>query len=764
MPANVNLEERMIQQGVFVPAKAKRTTPVKIYRVSSENTDGGPGSGNFGHKGVEGQIGGSAPASNTGKITDTMKSARKPVSVAKPAEQDVRKAFEGSTDATISLMNKYQNEVDKAEAAGDKAKAEEIRTQWKKEHAENLEGRLKSLGTYMEDGYYIPERDLDDESAEIFQRDKVNVQSGCFDMKPVRSTGSRDNVPATGLSNRYVKLSEEEVKSRLASQAEKTGYDQTLGGISSSDERCISTYTYATPANAALRRGETNEQAEQLKKILDRTVSPQRTVYRGVTGEFADKLSRLKEGETVTDKGFMSTSYDKDVAKSFAGDNGVTLQIDVPSGYGHSLSVGSYSLKPEEYEVLLNAGCTLKVVEKNGKEIKCVASFDDTRSDGKDTKQGVGVLVIKDGKFLTGYRNGLYGNGQLGGPGGHVEEGESLATAALRETDEEFGIIPMNLIPLGYGEIDELGIRPFTFLCTEYIGEIHSTDNEMSDLAFRTPEEVEDADKFRPFENSISLLMQEINKSSEKLSGTIDNSDGISYNKVTDNNKDGGKGSGNFGHKGVKGQVGGSAPADETSENEQEKGNDKSAEKGEEPVNPTIEITPAKNSQKSVNEESYKKQNSKGSSSENEKSENDKPKTLDGIHGFTKFERVGNVLKVANDTIISKGKKGSTLTLVAGDLVDVFVFAGKGSNEPLKLADEMAKTYHNSPSDWSKSSGFGYVRNEKGEEFPAEVHWFSTEELGQTGWKWKPEGSKKKIAKLTKQGGGSNGNTKGKVS
>ena len=54
---------------------------------------------------------------------------------------------------------------------------------------------------------------------------------------------------------------------------------------------------------------------------------------------------------------------------------------------------------------------------------------------------GVHVLLERDGRVLlmrragTGFFDGLYSL-----PGGHVEEGESLRTTAVREMREELGI------------------------------------------------------------------------------------------------------------------------------------------------------------------------------------------------------------------------------------------------------------------------------------------------------------------------------------
>lgn len=60
-------------------------------------------------------------------------------------------------------------------------------------------------------------------------------------------------------------------------------------------------------------------------------------------------------------------------------------------------------------------------------------------------KVGVGLLVIKDGKVLWGKRKGSFGEGLYGGVGGHVEYGETVQQAILRELDEECGIKVKNV-------------------------------------------------------------------------------------------------------------------------------------------------------------------------------------------------------------------------------------------------------------------------------------------------------------------------------
>ncbi len=53
---------------------------------------------------------------------------------------------------------------------------------------------------------------------------------------------------------------------------------------------------------------------------------------------------------------------------------------------------------------------------------------------------GIGVFVVKDGRFLLGRRRGSHGEGEWSLPGGHLEFAESFAEAARREVREEVNV------------------------------------------------------------------------------------------------------------------------------------------------------------------------------------------------------------------------------------------------------------------------------------------------------------------------------------
>lgn len=133
---------------------------------------------------------------------------------------------------------------------------------------------------------------------------------------------------------------------------------------------------------------------------------------------------------------------------------------------------------------------------------------------------GVGVIVVKDGKILTGTRLKGKGIGLIGGPGGHIERGESPKQAAARETFEEFRIKPRTLVKIGSKL--ELGdeavndnaehLRSTIYLCTDFNGEPECDGIEMAAPMWRDINDLglmEDR-LFKPFADGLSLLKEKV--------------------------------------------------------------------------------------------------------------------------------------------------------------------------------------------------------------------------------------------------------------
>ena len=170
------------------------------------------------------------------------------------------------------------------------------------------------------------------------------------------------------------------------------------------------------------------------------------------------------------------------------------------------------------------------------------AYYGDNKTDAAEVR-GVGVLVVKDGRVLCGRRT--Y-NGQICGPGGHIEDGETPAAAAIRETQEEFGITPTSLELLGQLEgLDAEYGEPYIYVCTEYDGvprckSYEMTEPEWLDTKGRVASRIFGA-MFPPFRESLKLLQNQDLRDNNRLTSG-EKSDRMTVEKKSD----GGPGSGRY--------------------------------------------------------------------------------------------------------------------------------------------------------------------------------------------------------------------------
>lgn len=159
---------------------------------------------------------------------------------------------------------------------------------------------------------------------------------------------------------KYTKITEKEAISKIPK-----GF--TLNGVSNIEARELQNYTHFTPYNKFLREGGdvlSKKETATIKKVIDRTNSDAGTFYRGVQGEFANKLNSMKIGDTFTEKSFMSTSSDFSVAENFAGEEGVIMKIISKGGPGKSIFIESSEFGSES-ETLFNVNSKLKLIGKN---------------------------------------------------------------------------------------------------------------------------------------------------------------------------------------------------------------------------------------------------------------------------------------------------------------------------------------------------------------------------------------------------------------
>ncbi len=232
----------------------------------------------------------------------------------------------------------------------------------------------------------------------------------------------------------------------------------------------------------------------------------------------------LKKSEEFTINDLLNEEDDLDIAG--------LLGIDLPGGEEETVT-----------EEAQNSGINaLPIQNTTDTETKASGTRNASIWARKDTsdvkKEGVGVLVVKDGKILVGDRRDGKG---ICGPGGHIEPGEGIQEAAAREALEEFNIIPAELLPLGMTEAVPPELSSHIFLCTEFYQLPFVANPEIENGRFASLDELsheshEGERLFTPFGESLGLLLSAL---------------GIRTDKGNSN-------SGNHNHKGRPGQLGGS--------------------------------------------------------------------------------------------------------------------------------------------------------------------------------------------------------------
>lgn len=130
---------------------------------------------------------------------------------------------------------------------------------------------------------------------------------------------------------------------------------------------------------------------------------------------------------------------------------------------------------------------------------------EEINSEGKDKgdAKAAAIIVTDDDRILCAKRTD---NGLICGGGGHIEEGESSATAAIRELDEEFGIIPNTMEFLGTLEGTDNHLKTDVFLTNDYQGVPKADDDEMTGTGWLSLGVLRNLKLFPAFEESLKFL------------------------------------------------------------------------------------------------------------------------------------------------------------------------------------------------------------------------------------------------------------------
>ena len=472
------------------------------------NNDGGPGSGNFGHKGVKGQVGGSAPSSG-GTSGSSSWGAK--------CDKDCEEALKMPNNKQAAALYKcgYMSQDDALAAMNDGSISE---------HTKAYYDLLKKNGDTT------PTKPLSDN--EGLDYSEVNT----------KWNGNWEDARIENIKN-LTKCSDEDAIT----------YNDELQTWFSGSWR----YADTTVLNKFI--DEDHAYNGKLYRGLHLEHNPHGKTESEIHERYDELMFELRR--TGVYKGIgqnQSWSTNKEVSLQFSHPE----WDDEDSVVLHCLKnrtsspVNSISSKGED-EVLSHSKAVwtvLRIDERQDKStgkrsadvylIEKGSYLDGVEKHDSADPTASAVIVVKDGYILCGDR----ANGEgICGPGGHIEKGEKPDKAAIREAAEEFSILPKNLQKVGVFS-DDTGNTTMLYFTDEFFGEPETDNREMFDARWMSLKELSKEDLFPPFENSLNTLISLLTQ------------DNPSVKIKLSNNTDGGAGSGNHGHKGIPGQKGGSAP------------------------------------------------------------------------------------------------------------------------------------------------------------------------------------------------------------
>ena len=113
-------------------------------------------------------------------------------------------------------------------------------------------------------------------------------------------------------------------------------------------------------------------------------------------------------------------------------------------------------------------------------DFKNLESVDEVDWDAwEPTETAVICYIFKDGKVLLINKKTGLGKGKVNAPGGRIETGEMPIEAAVRETQEETGLTPLNVKQTGTLSFifrDGYSLKGFVFFADDFSGDLTETD------------------------------------------------------------------------------------------------------------------------------------------------------------------------------------------------------------------------------------------------------------------------------------------------
>lgn len=98
-------------------------------------------------------------------------------------------------------------------------------------------------------------------------------------------------------------------------------------------------------------------------------------------------------------------------------------------------------------------------------------------------KQNTLCILLKGDQVLLAMKKRGFGEGKWNGVGGKPNEGENIQAAAIREVQEEIGVIPENLAHVATVYYEPYEVEMFVYLVKKWYGEPRETE-EMAPMWF----------------------------------------------------------------------------------------------------------------------------------------------------------------------------------------------------------------------------------------------------------------------------------------
>lgn len=396
----------------------KRNRLDKAKENFAKYLNGGKGSGNFGHDGRPGLVGGSSPSGGGSSKAESSSQTHKGLSA--EVQEKLGEAKKSIAKSQQDLVGKRQRAI----------------------------GVLQSLDLYAEPGRY----DVDGEQWVVENPLELNDDGDDEILQyAFNKDGDKKTVVELGLTDKasreehYTESYAEHPRYDLQEFRKKNKTDSLISDEALNKIRDFTDDSYAR--SEALRKGNVSEDDRIIDSVFEASENGSETVYRGLQGDYAKQIANLNVGDTFTDPSYVYTTRDLNIANYFSkdasGERGTVLVINLPDGKGISLNLDNIGTAySAQQQTLLNRDLQFTVTGKKGNVVIVEASKKDNEnrnsisvSLSKELRQH---RLLESIKNFTAVVNGGKGSGYYNHPGRKGKVGGSAPRSASQPVYDDY--------------------------------------------------------------------------------------------------------------------------------------------------------------------------------------------------------------------------------------------------------------------------------------------------------------------------------------